>query len=114
MKVRPLNVLILVIIFILFGAAITNPKKEAYVNWIKEEAIETSSNSIEKGVVALLGTPIIQSSTKTHNYIFCTVYETTLGSDKIKVLGIYNNFIPISKKDNTEDNSKLNVNGQGA
>ncbi|MCM0648605.1 DUF4359 domain-containing protein [Clostridium swellfunianum] len=97
MKIKFRNILILTLIFALFAALLTNPKKDNYVSWMKEKASAESSNSIEKGLVALLGGPLIKESTQSKNYVLFSVYETSFGEEKIKILGIYNNFIPIGK-----------------
>ena len=93
MKIRFKNIIL--IIFIFMVALCTNPKKDVYVNWYKEKTTSQQSNSITKRLISIIGGPLIQSSTTTHNYIFFSIYNTSINKD-LKVLGIFNNFIPLN------------------
>jgi hypothetical protein len=75
--------------------AITNPSKGDYVSWLKEEAISRSDNSLEQGMIEVLGAAVIDASTETSNFVVFSVFETNLGNNTIIAIGVANNFIPI-------------------
>jgi hypothetical protein len=106
MKIKLSNILILTIIFLLFGAATTNPKKEHYISWCKEKMASEASSGLEKGLIAFLAGPIVENTTQTSNYIFFSIYDTSIDSEKMRVLGLFNNFIPISNTDKENINAK--------
>jgi hypothetical protein len=89
-------IIFIAMILIAFSAILTNPKKEDYVTWLKETAVKQSTNSLEKGLVSFLGGPLL-GTTQTHNYVFFTIYDTNIDKDNIKVIGVFNNFIPIAE-----------------
>jgi hypothetical protein len=100
------NVFILTLIFALAAALLTNPKKDSYVSWIQEKATEESTNTFEKGLLSLVTGPFIQNSTQSKNYVVFSIYETTFRDEKMKVLGIFNNFIPLSSDEKPDDDKK--------
>ncbi|PWK11556.1 DUF4850 domain-containing protein [Tumebacillus permanentifrigoris] len=83
-------------IFVLVLMAITNPTKPEYVSWFKEKAVDNSDGFIAKSVISLLGDPFFESSTRSTNLVFFTVFRSDLGgSDNISVLGLFHNFLPL-------------------
>ncbi len=87
---------LIIIAFLLIVMAICNPSKSEYSNWLKEQVSEQNDNILVQGIVALAGGTIIDSYTKTHNYVFFSVFDTNISGEKtLKVIGIFNNFIPL-------------------
>ncbi|KEO81425.1 DUF4359 domain-containing protein [Tumebacillus flagellatus] len=90
-----------ILLIVLFGLmAITNPNKNDYISWVKEKAVEKSQDSLEKGLISVFGNPIFDSTTTSTNYVFFSRYSTELDSKhKVKAIGVFKNFIPISFTD---------------
>lgn len=107
MKLR--NVFFVSMIVILLAGFITNPSKEEYITWSKEQLSTQADGGLEKGLLSLISGPLLRSSTVSKNLIFFSVYDTSIKSDEnIKVLGVFKNFIPISKSQvNTMDELKM-------
>jgi hypothetical protein len=86
---------LILFMLLLFILVITNPSKGDYINWLKEEAISRSDNSLEKGMIEVLGAAVIDASTETSNFVVFSIFETNLGNNTIIAIGVANNFIPI-------------------
>lgn len=87
-------VLVCLVIIIL---AISNPSKSEYVSWLKSRLMEDleSDNPIVMTLTSIVGGPLIETSTSTRNYAVFSVFETKVGSESIRILGILRNFIPL-------------------
>lgn len=83
---------------LILSCILTNPNKNEYINWSKEEIQSQSSNILEKGVMGFLGEKIISNTTTTRNYIIFSIYKTEIEGGKLTTLGIFKNFIPINKE----------------
>ncbi|AJD26372.1 DUF4359 domain-containing protein [Clostridium botulinum] len=83
---------------LILSCVFTNPSKNEYVNWSKEQMQSQSSNILEKGLVGFLGDKIISNTTTTKNYIIFSIYKTEMENEKLTTLGILKNFIPINKE----------------
>lgn len=89
---------VIIIGFILLIAAVTNPSKEKFVIWAKEQLKSQSNNGLVNMGIEVFGDGVINSVTNTQNYVFFSVYDSKISnSNEVKVLGIFNNFIPLSK-----------------
>lgn len=87
---------LLVTLFVLGLAAFTNPSKDEYIAWMKEEALRKSDGLLEKGLISLLGNTIVESSTTTNNFVFFSTFTTNINRDfRLKAIGIFRNFFPI-------------------
>lgn len=75
----------------------TNPTKQEYISWAKENLKQKSNNTIEIGLISLFGNYFLEDSTTSNNYIFISVYTTKLDkNDSNTVIGVLHNFIPIN------------------
>jgi hypothetical protein len=90
-----LAIFIVAIIFVLM--AVTNPSKNAYDDWAKAQLSSETNNSLAKGVIELIGAPIIDQATTKSNYILFSLFQTSYQGNTIKTIGLFNNFILISK-----------------
>lgn len=89
---------VIIIGFILVIAAVTNPSKENFVIWAKGQLKSQSNNGLVNMGIEVFGDGVINSVTNTQNYVFFSVYDSKISnSNEVKVLGIFNNFIPLSK-----------------
>lgn len=89
---------LIVIGFILVIAAMTNPTKEKFITWEKDQLKSQSNNGLVSWGIDVLGGSILNSATTGQNYVFFTIYDTKIANtSEVKVLGLFNNFIPISK-----------------
>ena len=86
-----------VIAFILIVASITNPSKDNFIYWAKEELKQENELVLNLGI-EFIGDEIINLATNTENFVFFSIFKSKVpNNEKIKVLGIFNNFIPLSK-----------------
>ncbi|MEH7115724.1 hypothetical protein V7124_25690 [Neobacillus niacini] len=91
-------ILLIVIVFVLSS---TNPERSAYIEWINHEAMDQSSNLLEKGILSLAGEKVFDIGTTESDYFVFSVYKTDfseIGLGQITCIGIFNKFIPLSKK----------------
>lgn len=93
---------IAIIMFILLLAAVANPSKADYTNWVTEkmqaEAQAQNDDFVKFGVM-FLGPTIISEATQTKNMIFFTIFTTKISAqNKIVTVGAFKTFIPISGK----------------
>ncbi|MGG0176318.1 hypothetical protein [Gottfriedia acidiceleris] len=79
-------------------SAQTNPSKGEFVTWAKDQLkLESKNKYIDFGI-DLLGEKLISKVTTKKDYVFFSVYEVKALDKDIKVVGLFNHFIPISKK----------------
>ncbi|PEJ56874.1 MULTISPECIES: hypothetical protein [unclassified Bacillus (in: firmicutes)] len=79
-------------------SAQTNPTKGEFVSWAKDELKSESKNKYLDFGIDLLGEKLISSVTTNKDYVFFSIYEVKAFDKQIKVVGLFNHFIPISKK----------------
>ena len=88
-----------ILAIVLIVATQTNPSKAEFVDWAKEKLkVESKNKYIDLGI-DLFGEKLINSVTTKEDYVFLSLYEVTAMNKQIKVIGIFNHFIPISKKE---------------
>ncbi|PGM57057.1 DUF4359 domain-containing protein [Bacillus sp. AFS053548] len=79
-------------------SAQTNPSKGEFVTWAKDQLKLESKNKYVDFGIDLLGEKLISKVTTKKDYVFFSVYEVKALDKEIKVVGLFNHFIPISKK----------------
>lgn len=84
-------VIVMVSMILLF----TNPQTNQYRSWCKDKVLEQDSGYIEKLVINKLSDIIVNQFTTTKNYFFFTIYDTKIGKEEVKTVGLLNNFIPL-------------------
>jgi hypothetical protein len=94
MKVLALGVVALVALGLLL---VTNPRMEDYEQYLRQEILVESGKGDDVGkaigvLVSGVASSLMTSATVRHDYVFWSAYETTLGNDRLKVLGILRNF----------------------
>ncbi|MEH6939555.1 hypothetical protein V7056_17160 [Bacillus sp. JJ664] len=92
-------IFIIILAIVLFISAKTNPTKHQFVVWAKDKLVEESNNKYLKFGIELVGDHLISSVTTKHDYVFFSLYEVKVLDQEIKVIGVFDRFIPISKKD---------------
>ena len=93
---------IILLIVIIFVLSETNPGRSQYVEWITHEAMDQSSNILEKGILSLAGEKVFDMGTTEKDYFIFSVYKTDfseIGLGQVTNIGIFNKFIPISKNE---------------
>jgi len=102
---------ILVIFFILLLVLfVSNPSKSEYDEWANKKITGTNNNFLS-AVGTAIASPIISATTTSENYSIFTIYKTVnIDGSIYKTLGIFRNFIFISK---TEGNTNLINNSIG-
>ncbi|MFD2168566.1 DUF4850 domain-containing protein [Tumebacillus lipolyticus] len=91
------KIVLLIVLFLLGLMAMTNPSKVEYTSWAKEKAMAKSEGLLEKVLTTLFVDSTFESSTQTSNFVFFTVFSTEISkNEKVKVIGLFHNFIPLS------------------
>jgi hypothetical protein len=93
---------IIILIVLLFILSDTNPGRSDYVDWVNHEAMDRSSNIIQKGMLSVAGKSVFDMATTHKNYFLFSIYKTDfsdIGLEKVTCIGIFNQFIPISKSE---------------
>lgn len=90
----------IVTVTVLALLAYTNPTMEAYEEFIRKQIIQETrkQDDLSKVLGSLFGgfvSGLIANATIRRDFIFLSFYDTDLGSDRIKVIGILNNFIVV-------------------
>jgi hypothetical protein len=98
----------IVIVAVLALFAYTNPQPDQYKRFIEQEIIQKpskQSNQFERGLGQVLGglvsTGLMNNTTRT-DYVFLSTYETIVGDERLRVLGILNNFIVLERPKSSE------------
>lgn len=86
----------LIVIAIVIVATISNPPKEEYVSFAVEKMSDSTDNWLEVGAINLFGDTMLDLTTTSKDYLVFTVYTTTIDEEEFKVLGVFNNFIPLT------------------
>lgn len=99
-----INKYLIFIVILLVVMALTNPSKQEYISWVKEQAIvQSGSDNLEKDFISFFGSPFIDSATTTKRYIFFSIYETKFDANThIEVVGALNLFLPLHLENNIE------------
>jgi hypothetical protein len=86
----------IVIVAVLALLAYTNPQLDHYERFIEQEIVQKTSKQLERVLGQVLGglasTVLINNTTRT-DYVFLSTYETSLGDERLRALGILNNFM---------------------
>jgi hypothetical protein len=103
-------VLIAIIVLLIIVATITNPSKNDFITWSKEKLKSESNNGLVNWGIEVLGDDLIASATTTNNLVLLSIFTVILSeTERVKVLGIFNNFIPLtgpSKEEGSSDTTK--------
>ncbi|WP_088066660.1 DUF4359 domain-containing protein [Gottfriedia luciferensis] len=92
-------ILIGILAICLIASAQTNPTKREFVTWAKDQLkLESKNKYIDIGI-DLLGEKLISSVTTQNDYVFFSIYEVKILNKEIKVVGLFNHFIPYSKQE---------------
>lgn len=93
-------VILFTLLLIVLFALTSNPSKDDYVSFVKDE-----SNGESKLVVMIKG-PIIDSFTTKKNYGIFSLYETKFEEkkeEKLLAVGLFNNFIWVNAPENSPE-----------
>jgi hypothetical protein len=87
-----------IILLVLLGfLAYTNPSMDQYGDFVRDEIQDGvgQGGQVEKAlgrVIGGLAGGVLTSATTRTDYLFFSIYDTDLGTDEIKCLGIVNTF----------------------
>jgi len=88
---------IIVMVALLGLLAYTNPTLESYESFVHQKIIqEAQGNDVNQALGYFLGgfaSRFLASQTIRKDYIFLSIYETNIGDEHLKALGILKNFI---------------------
>jgi hypothetical protein len=80
-----------VIPLIIILMLLTNPERQEYVDFTKQQLFEASENNpIAKGMAAIVPESIIDAGSVYRNYYIFGLYDNKMLGDEVKVLGIFN------------------------
>ncbi len=92
------SIAILIVLLVLLGfLAYTNPTLDQYGDFVRDEIQDEvgQGSRMEKAlgrVIGGLAGGVLTSATTRTDYLFFSIYDTDLGTDEIKCLGIVNTF----------------------
>jgi hypothetical protein len=92
------SIAIVIILLVLLGfLAYTNPTLDQYGDFVRDEIQDGvgQGSHVEKAlgrVIGGLAGGVLTSATTRTDYLFFSVYDTDLGTDEVKCLGIVNTF----------------------
>lgn len=87
-------------------ALCTNPTKQQYISWVKDELINTSNGQGVVGVLTSMIAPtILDGTTQTENYYLFSLYKTKIADNEMVTLGVFDKFIEIGKKENHQSSN---------
>lgn len=78
---------------ILILLALTNPSEQEYHQWAKEKIKDKYNNDWLNLGVDLIGSKVLETTTEPNNYLFFSVYKTSIMNIQIDTLGIFKTFI---------------------
>jgi hypothetical protein len=87
---------IILLIALLGLLAYTNPSLESYETFIRQQIIEESKTDLERALGLFFGgyaSRFVASQTVRKDYVFLSTYDTGIGDEHLRTLGILNNFI---------------------
>jgi hypothetical protein len=87
---------IIAVLVLAILAFFSNPSKEQYVSWAKNEAIKENGKGLAGALTSIVAPTIIDGTTQADNYIFLTIFRTKIARKEVFVLGAFNSFIRIS------------------
>lgn len=91
MKKRNLYFVLFALLFISFTAYLTNPSKNDYVSFVKQELVNE-----EQQFAAMIGGPIIDATTTKKNYGLFTIYKTQYNEkdrERMRAIGLFKQFV---------------------
>lgn len=88
---------LLLVIVVLIVMALSNPTKDEYGAWYAEYLSTTARNDFEKGLISLFGNYFIKAETTTKSYVFFSIFTTSYDKQVHTTVGVFDNFILISK-----------------
>jgi hypothetical protein len=88
--------MIIAVVILAVVAFLTNPSKEQYVSWAKNEAIKENGKGLAGVLTSMLAPTVIDGTTQADNYLFFTIYRTKIAKKEVTALGAFSNFIRIS------------------
>jgi len=78
----------------------TNPTQDEYASWLADQAVNSGSidkQVLEKGLVSLVGAPLIKLSTVRQSFLFFSLFTTRLGNQTpIVFFGVMRIFVPLN------------------
>lgn len=88
----------LLIAVIIILAAVTVPKEDEYVLWLKDKLKQESENGIVDLGIDLFGSPVINGLTSCKSYVVISLCKTNvLENESITAVGVFANFISLGK-----------------
>ena len=106
-KISVVSTIILTVIIV--TAFATNPSKSEYVSWLKDRELNQSTNIVEYYAISALGNSVLSTTTEQSNYLLFSVFKTKLGNDELKIIGLFNKFIPLNYNEFKNLNSETEV-----
>ncbi len=88
-----------IIVILLMVMVVTKPSEDQYIDWVVDKAGEqlAGDNPFIGAGIELIGPNIIRNHTTEKDYFIYKEYKTEMLGKKVKVIGIFHTFIPISK-----------------
>lgn len=90
-------IVLVMLLTILVAAAITNPSREAFINWGVAEIRSQAESDIERIFGGAVAAPMLEMQTDVEDYVFFSIFTLEKSEGEVKYLGIFNNFFTLSE-----------------
>lgn len=89
-----------ILISLSFMALLTNPSKDDFSIWVKDQymsQVKLEESGLAEVMMFIAGPQIVNNMTTSHDYVLFSTFDISINdTDKIIVLGAFNNFITLS------------------
>jgi hypothetical protein len=102
MKTMLLTVVLVSVLGLLVA---TNPTPDEYQDFLRQQMVQDSKSDVERSVLSFFGgfaSRVVAGQAHRSNYVVLSLYDTNLGQEHLRVLGILNNFIILERPESLE------------
>jgi hypothetical protein len=90
-------IILVLLLTILVAAAVTNPSREAFINWGVAEIRSQAESDIERIFGGAVAAPMLELQTDVEDYVFFSVFTLEKSDSEAKYLGIFNSFFALGE-----------------
>jgi hypothetical protein len=100
------TMLLTIVLVALLGLLVaTNPSPDEYQGFLQQQMGQDSKSDVERGMLSLFGgfaSRMVAGQAHRSNYVVLSLYDTNLGQERLRVLGILHNFIILERPESLE------------
>jgi len=95
---KKILIVLVMILAVLVAAAVTNPSREAFINWGVAEIRSQAESDVERIFGGAVAAPMLELQTDVDDYVFFSIFTLEKPESEVKYLGIFNNFFSLSQE----------------